>query len=180
MDFVKSKADAQALALLFSRQVFGRPYLAPPGVPKARVAALRAAFDATMKDPAFIAEIKRQKLELNPLGGIEMQKHIEKVYRTPKAIVARAIESTKSKTRLAKIEVTYVKHKGKVTKIKRKGRRVYILYNGKEVKTKISGRRTKVTINGKKAKRKAIKVGMTCQFTYPGPGEESKRVDCQN
>jgi hypothetical protein len=47
------------------------------------------------------------------------------------------------------------------------------------VKAKVSGSRTKVTVNGKKAKRKAIKVGMTCTFTYPGPGSEAKKVDCK-
>ncbi|MCH8197162.1 MAG: hypothetical protein IH904_03675, partial [Proteobacteria bacterium] len=72
-----------------------------------------------------------------------------------------------------------VKHTGKVSQIKRKGRRVWITYKGKEVKTKISGSRTTVTIDGKKDKRKNIKVGMTCTFTYPRPGAESKSVDCK-
>jgi len=47
------------------------------------------------------------------------------------------------------------------------------------VKAKVSGSRTKVTINGKKTKRKNIKVGMTCTFTYPGAGSEAKKVDCK-
>ncbi len=44
---------------------------------------------------------------------------------------------------------------------------------------KVSGSRTKITLNGKKVKRKAIKLGMTCQFTYPKPGEEAAMVDCK-
>ena len=71
------------------------------------------------------------------------------------------------------------KHEGKVTKIKRGGRRVWISYKGKQVGAKISGSRTKVTVGGKKAKRKAIKVGMNCRFTYPKPGEEATNVDCK-
>ena len=75
--------------------------------------------------------------------------------------------------------VPMIENAGKVTKTKRGGRRVWISYKGKEVKAKVSGSRTKVTINGKKVKRKAIKVGMTCTFTYPGAGSEAKKVDCK-
>jgi len=46
-----------------------RPVLAPPGVPKARVEELRAAFDATMRDPAFIEEAKHQNLDMNRVSG---------------------------------------------------------------------------------------------------------------
>ena len=52
-------------------------------------------------------------------------------------------------------------------------------HKGKEVMAKISGSRTKVTVAGKKVKRKAIKVGMNCQFTYPKPGAEAAMVDCK-
>jgi len=72
-----------------------------------------------------------------------------------------------------------LKHAGAVTKIKRGGRRVWIDYKGKEVMAKISGSRTKITVNGKKAKRKVIKVGMNCQFTYPKPGGEASLVACK-
>jgi hypothetical protein len=53
------------------------------------------------------------------------------------------------------------------------------MYKGKEVKTKVSGSRTTVIINGKSGVRKNVKPGMTCTFTYPGPGKEAKRVDCK-
>ncbi len=72
-----------------------------------------------------------------------------------------------------------VKHEGPVTKIKRGGCRVWINYKDKEVVARISGSRTKVTLAGKKAKRKAIKVGIKCRFTYPKPGKEATNVDCR-
>jgi len=178
MDFVKSDDDRKALALLFSRQVFGRPFFAPPGVPKARVAALRKAFDATMKDPAFIADIEKQKLEMNPLGGDEMQAHIAEVYQTPKHIVARAVDATKSKVALAKAKVEMLDHKGTIAEIIKGGRTLVFTLDGKKVKTKVSGSRTAITVGGKKAKRKAIRVGMSCRFVYSGAGEESKSIDC--
>lgn len=89
LDMVKSGEDRQALELIFARQVFARPYLAPPSVPADRVAALRSAFLAVTKDPQFLADIERQKFELNPVGGEEMQAYIARLYDTPKPVVDR-------------------------------------------------------------------------------------------
>jgi hypothetical protein len=61
-------------------------------------------------------------------------------------------------------------HTGRVTKNKRKNRRVWISYKSKEVKAKVSGSRTKVTVNGK-----AIKVGVICAFIYPSAVSEAKK-----
>jgi hypothetical protein len=72
-----------------------------------------------------------------------------------------------------------VTHTGEVVETKRGGRRISIMHKGKKALAKVSGSRTKVTINGKKAKRKAVKVGMTCTFTYPSPGSEAKKIDCK-
>jgi hypothetical protein len=71
IDLAKSPRDRQALAMLFSRTEIGRPYFLPPGVPVDRVQTLRRAFDATMKDPGFIAEAARIGFELSPLTGEE-------------------------------------------------------------------------------------------------------------
>src|SRR5712671_5047813 len=68
-----------ALKLIVSRQTMARPYVAPPGVPVERVRALRAAFDATMKDPAFLAEAKRQDLEVRPVSGMEADALLKEV-----------------------------------------------------------------------------------------------------
>lgn len=51
-----------------------RLYTLPPGTPKARVELLRKAFMATMKDPKFLAEIKKAKLEINPVSGQEVRR----------------------------------------------------------------------------------------------------------
>jgi tripartite-type tricarboxylate transporter receptor subunit TctC len=69
-----------------------RPYVAPPGVPAERLRALRAAFDATMRDPAFQAEAKRQELEVRPVSGVEAEGLIKDIYATPPAVVKLAIE----------------------------------------------------------------------------------------
>jgi tripartite-type tricarboxylate transporter receptor subunit TctC len=80
----------QVLRLVTSRQVMGRPFAAPPGVPEDRKQALRAAFDATLKDPAFLDEANKLKLEVNPVSGADVDKLLGDLYRTPKDIVEEA------------------------------------------------------------------------------------------
>lgn len=88
-DLVKTEKDRKALNLLFARQAYGRPYVAPPGLPKDRAQALQRGFMATMKDPAFLADAKKRRLEINPLPGAAVAKLVSEVYKTPKAIVDR-------------------------------------------------------------------------------------------
>jgi tripartite-type tricarboxylate transporter receptor subunit TctC len=69
MDLPSDPDDKAALRLLSAPTAIGRPLFTPPGVPADRLAALRTAFDATMKDAAFIAEAKTSKLDLLPVSG---------------------------------------------------------------------------------------------------------------
>ena len=86
----KTDEDREMLELVYSQEVFGRPFIPPPTTPDARVAALRKAFMETLADPAVLAEAKLQKLDIDPLAGDEVQKLVSKVYAFPPAIVARA------------------------------------------------------------------------------------------
>jgi tripartite-type tricarboxylate transporter receptor subunit TctC len=90
MDFAKTPEQQQILKLIFARQVMGRPYLAPPGMPQERVKALQQAFMDTMKDPAFLAEAKAQKLEINAVSGPEIEQLLKETYQTPKSVAAKA------------------------------------------------------------------------------------------
>jgi tripartite-type tricarboxylate transporter receptor subunit TctC len=89
LDLAKSPADRQALLLLFGRTEYGRPYFLPPGVPAERVAALRRAFDATMKDDAFMAEASKIGFAVDPLTGEQVQASVEALAGTPPDVVAR-------------------------------------------------------------------------------------------
>jgi len=80
----------QVLRLVTSRQVMGRPFAAPPGVPEDRKQALRVAFEATLKDPAFLEEANKLKLEVNPVSGADVDKLLDELYRTPKDIIEEA------------------------------------------------------------------------------------------
>ncbi|HEY2529499.1 MAG TPA: hypothetical protein VGJ20_16385 [Xanthobacteraceae bacterium] len=94
-DFAKTEEQRQILKMIFARQVMGRPFLAPPNVPADRVAALRAAFMATMKDKDFLAEAAKADLEVTPVSGEDVERLVKEVYATPATIVAKAKEAAK-------------------------------------------------------------------------------------
>src|SRR5258708_13246099 len=89
LEFAKSDADRQAMTMLFARTEYGRPYFLPPDVPPPRVAALRRAFDATMKDPAFVAEAAKLQFDVDPLTGEQVQVLVAQLAATPREVVAR-------------------------------------------------------------------------------------------
>jgi tripartite-type tricarboxylate transporter receptor subunit TctC len=89
LELAKSDADRLAMKLVFARTEYARPFFVPPGVPPERVEALRRAFDATMKDPAFNEEAAKLQLEVSPIPGAEVQAMIEEVARTPADVVRR-------------------------------------------------------------------------------------------
>jgi tripartite-type tricarboxylate transporter receptor subunit TctC len=89
-DLVSDASDRQALELMLAPSEMGRPFLAPPEIPVDRAAALRAGFDASMKDPALIEEAGRLKLELAALSGAEMAALVSRLYKAPPVVVERA------------------------------------------------------------------------------------------
>ncbi|HEY6257916.1 MAG TPA: hypothetical protein VIY51_19195 [Xanthobacteraceae bacterium] len=91
-DLAKTDEQRQLLKLIFARQVMGRPYLAPPGLPKERTEALRQAFLDTMQDPEFRAVADTAQLEINPVTGPEIESLLKEVYQTPPEIAAKAAQ----------------------------------------------------------------------------------------
>ena len=90
LDLVKKPEDKSMLEFLMLQQEVGRPIAAPPGIPADRLAALRKAFDETMKDPQFLAEAKKLRLQIEPVGGVEMLQLIKRTYDMPKSVIAPA------------------------------------------------------------------------------------------
>ena len=179
MDLAKTERDRKILELVFARQAWGRPFAAPPNLPADRAKALQAAFMATMKDPDFLEDAKKQKLEIAPISGEKIGQLIAQLYASPKDIVEAAKEAAEKtgKIKITKVVIPIETVKGTITKIKRKGRRVSYKGGGRKGKLSVSGRRTKVSIGGKKAKRKKLKVGMKCEFTFQGSA--AKKIDCE-
>jgi tripartite-type tricarboxylate transporter receptor subunit TctC len=89
IDFARSAEDRQLLEFLYAGQGIGRPFVAPPDLPPERLKMLREAFDATMKDADFIADVKKSKLELDPEDGEHLAALIRKIYATPRPIVEK-------------------------------------------------------------------------------------------
>jgi tripartite-type tricarboxylate transporter receptor subunit TctC len=87
MDLAKDERQKQILRLMLARQLVAWPFVAPPGLPADRKEALRNGFDALMKDPAFISDMKRIDVDVEPTSGVAMERLIDEIYRTPSDVV---------------------------------------------------------------------------------------------
>ena len=92
IDLAANPDDRALIELLFFAQEMGRPFVMPPDTPKQMVNTIRQAFDATMKDPAFLAEAQKSLFDVDPLTGEEMERILQRAYATPKALIRRAAE----------------------------------------------------------------------------------------
>jgi len=95
MDLADSERDQQLLRLVMATGPFGRPFLAPPGIPADRAAALEAAFNATIVDPEFLAEAETLRAEVRPVLSPELRQILAEVYMTAPDTVERAREMLK-------------------------------------------------------------------------------------
>jgi len=87
--FAKTPDERAALLLLFATQEFGRPFIAPPGVPSDIAEALRTSLLKTLEDPEFLAEAKKRGLDIDATSGAEIQALVEQLYATPAGTVER-------------------------------------------------------------------------------------------
>ena len=87
VDLARTAGDRQAIEFLYAGQGIGRPFVAPPGLPPDRLKMLRDAFDATVTDPDFVSDAKRQMLDVEPEDGAHLEALIRKIYATPKPVV---------------------------------------------------------------------------------------------
>jgi tripartite-type tricarboxylate transporter receptor subunit TctC len=88
--FAKTDEQKQLLNVLDAADQVGRPFVMSKQVPADAIAIMRKAFNDTMKDQAFLAEMKKQQLPVNPLTGEEAEKIVAKMTSVPPAIVAKA------------------------------------------------------------------------------------------
>jgi tripartite-type tricarboxylate transporter receptor subunit TctC len=88
-ELAKTAQERQVLDFMSLAVAIGRPIATTPGVPAERVAALRKAFDETLRDPAFIADADKQRLEIRAMGGGQLADLIGQVIETPAALRER-------------------------------------------------------------------------------------------
>ena len=89
-DLVTKEEDRALFRLIFGPWTYGRPLMAPPGVPKDRVEALRNAVTATLDDPQFRAETKKINLEIQPVAAAAIEKVVADIFATPQPVLERA------------------------------------------------------------------------------------------
>lgn len=90
MKYVKDDTTRKVVELILSQQVFHRSFIAPPGTTPANLAILRKAFDETMKDPQFLAEAKKLRIDVAPLTGAKVQQVVANLYASPHDVVELA------------------------------------------------------------------------------------------
>jgi tripartite-type tricarboxylate transporter receptor subunit TctC len=96
IDYAKThEAKTLINSLVHSVGPAARPYVLPPKTPKNRLMALRNAFMQTMKDPEFLSEAAKAKLDINPLDGAELESNVLAVFNLDKALVPKAKEILK-------------------------------------------------------------------------------------
>jgi tripartite-type tricarboxylate transporter receptor subunit TctC len=95
LDLAKTEEQRQAIRFLYAGQAIGRPFVAPPDLPPARLKMLRDAFMATMNDKDFRAEAAKLKLDVDPTDGAGLEKIVRDIYATPPEIVKKVGELIK-------------------------------------------------------------------------------------
>jgi len=89
LDLVTAPEDRAIVELILNRITLGRPVIGPPGIPADRIALLRTAFQRTMEDKDFQADLARQRLALDPTFGAQAQEIIARLYQSPAKVVER-------------------------------------------------------------------------------------------
>ena len=93
MELTKDPEKLQILKLILAAQEMARPFAAPPDIPADRKAALVAAFDATMKDPEYLAEAQKLNIDVNPVSAKALDDLLAELYATPKDVVQKASQA---------------------------------------------------------------------------------------
>jgi tripartite-type tricarboxylate transporter receptor subunit TctC len=88
-DLAKSKEDSQVIGLIFGTQALGRLYVSAPAVPIDRRNALRAGFTATMKDPQFLSDAAKSRIEISPMAGADVEALVARIFASSPDVVER-------------------------------------------------------------------------------------------
>lgn len=89
LPYAKTDADRDALMVLFATQEFGRPYVAPPGLPAEVARVLQESFMATMNDEAFLTQARERRLDIDPTPGEEIQTLVAQLYASSPETIER-------------------------------------------------------------------------------------------
>lgn len=175
LEYAKNDLDRKALDILISGVSIGRPLFGPPDIPPDKLAALRAAFDATMKDPEFLEFAKKTHLDVNPVPGTELENIVKEALAAPPQAVARMKELL---TLRDVSDVQLKSAEGAIAKLEKRNL-VVTTGDGKSLSLKVNPKQTKVTVAGAKATVAELKSGMTCKFEYLGVDGGVANAECK-
>jgi len=177
-DLARNDQDRRAMELMYARQTMARPYIAPPGVPKARADVLRAAFMKTMQDPGFLADAGKARIEVSPIDGSELLALVRRIYGFPDAVFAHARDAIGRES----VKVQLTEFTGTISQIQKKGRRMKVLFEsdgGKNGSAGVDARQSQITVAGREATPEALKPGMACRFASATAGGVAFTVSCE-
>lgn len=174
IDFAKTDEQRAVLKLKMASFEIGYPVYGPPGMAAARVELLRKAFADTFKDPAYLADAKAAKVEVEPIKGTEIASILKDAYAAPADIKELLVKASLPPGKLEQAKT--VKVSSSISEIGKKGM-IAFTAGGKPAHAKVAGK-TKVTVNGAKAKLAELKVGMACDIEYYGDMGQAKAVAC--
>lgn len=176
LDFARNEEERRILETAFLPYEFGRPYMAAPEVPADRLAALRLAFMATMKDKDFLADTAKGDMEVNPIEPQHLQELVERAYSLAPSMIERITTLQQPIGNIVKVQYKTVR--AKLITWDGKGRSEIEVLGGPRQTIRIRQPDTKVTIAGKKAEAKALKPGMTCAIAYLGDKTTAESLAC--
>jgi tripartite-type tricarboxylate transporter receptor subunit TctC len=174
-DLVTDPAAKELVALIQSQGDIARLTAGPPGIPKDRLDALRAAYRKALEDPELQARAAKLDRPVDPAYGDAVLNAVKEALSQKPETIALLKQATEKPKEAPAAAGT----KGTVAELKNDGREIVLnLPDGKTFAAAISGSRTEITVAGQKGDRTSIKSGMTCTVDAAGVAAEAKTIIC--
>ncbi len=170
---VKDPVALEIIALIQSQGDIARLTAGPPGIPKDRLDALRAAYKSALQDKDLQAKAEKLERPVDPAFGDEVLDMVKAALNQRPESIALLKQALEQK------EAPAPATKGTISDLQDGNRKVVLkLADGKTFEAAVSGSRTEITIGGQKSDRNAMKTGMACSIVAPSSGAEAKTIAC--
>lgn len=176
-ELARNDADRGLIEMMEATYFLARPFAGPPGMPPANAKAVRAAFMATHKDPGYLGEAAKLRIDVSPLDGEKVTEIVERLAKLPRELYAR-YDNILANPKSAPRQVNWQIVEGRISKLAKKGRFEFEA-DGKTMKSRMASGYTKLSVGGKKAKTSAVKEGMTCKIWYEGDNTDAGQMECK-
>lgn len=176
LDFARNDQERQLLEVNFMHSELGYSFIAPPDVPKTRLATLRQAFKAAIEDPKLREEAAKQRLDITYSSGEKLEGLIAKAYQVPPQTIAKLLELSQPTGTADMARAMVVRTS--LTGVGKDGRNVVFLNNGAKTEARVSRGATEIVRGGQKIEAAGLQAGMSCEITYYGNGGTAAKIAC--